>query len=264
MWAGRGAAPRALLELPVLTVRTSWTNLAQDQRNHCLIHQDSIRRMFVCAVHTNPKPFLQKTAPNLVHDHPRRRQQPPGNSFFSTTLLPTSAFCLSSRGDAARIRTEGKGATPTYPLLRMSKHPQYVPLSFVQCFSSRSPSDAEEDEQRKRASSQPPTAKPPNAPIAMEKDFAAFLKGGSSLHDDPFRLVVAERRDSRKIRMALDVDKEKEMFKQIRTAQINQKEQSRIKTAANVYRALVGNVIICVGGWKSIFEVPISKVVQCV
>lgn len=50
------------------------------------------------------------------------------------------------------------------------------------------------------------------------------------------------------------LDPDKELYKQIRRMQNVQKEKMRLKTASNVYRALMGNVIICaakLGAWAS-------------
>jgi N-acetylmuramoyl-L-alanine amidase CwlA len=48
-----------------------------------------------------------------------------------------------------------------------------------------------------------------------------------------------------------DMDNDKELYKQIISIQIMQKEQSRLKTAFNVKRALMANVIICTGACAS-------------
>jgi len=62
----------------------------------------------------------------------------------------------------------------------------------------------------------------------------------------------AVTRKKRRRRVLIDPDKE--LYKQIERMQTIKKEKIRVKTATNVYRALWGNVIICVsklGAWAS-------------
>lgn len=57
-----------------------------------------------------------------------------------------------------------------------------------------------------------------------------------------------------RIQYVLTVDDDKALYKQIRETQLIKLEQGRQKTAANVHRALMGNVIICLakfGAWAS-------------
>lgn len=58
----------------------------------------------------------------------------------------------------------------------------------------------------------------------------------------------------KRIQYVLSVDDDKGLYKRIRETQIIKLEQSRQKTAANVNRALMGNVVICLakfGAWAS-------------
>jgi hypothetical protein len=54
-------------------------------------------------------------------------------------------------------------------------------------------------------------------------------------------------RINRSIAITARLAKEKEMYEQIQQTSFMQKEQARIRTATNVYRALCGNLIICLG-----------------
>lgn len=87
--------------------------------------------------------------------------------------------------------------------------------------------------------------------------FASYLSGeavpvslGNNLGLDQLSpaAVLKQRRalaTKRSRTMALNIDKE--LYKQIIDNQATKKEESRRKTAANVYRALIGNVVICSG-----------------
>ena len=78
----------------------------------------------------------------------------------------------------------------------------------------------------------------------MDPDFQKYLTGEMSP-------PVSERPRRRRHRLP---DPDKELFARIQKKQLLQKEESRLKTAQNVYRALLGNVIICgakLGAWVS-------------
>lgn len=88
----------------------------------------------------------------------------------------------------------------------------------------------------------------------MEPDFASYLSGEtkSSVEQRPNKRPKRERRVGRMI--ALDANDQTEFYSSIQRLQTRRKEESRRKTAANVTRALWGNVIICtakLGAWMS-------------
>jgi hypothetical protein len=87
--------------------------------------------------------------------------------------------------------------------------------------------------------------------------FASYLTGeikSPSILDELTKLtassVLNQRRTAaakRSRSLALDTNNDKEIYRQIINTQILQKEKSHRKTAINVNRALIGNVIICTG-----------------
>jgi hypothetical protein len=85
--------------------------------------------------------------------------------------------------------------------------------------------------------------------------FAEYLAGGQSNNSFPpggtagaGGVVSGPKRRKRKIVMIFE--DEKELYKKIHRNQLLQKERSRQKTAASVYRALIGNVVICCGTFE--------------
>lgn len=89
---------------------------------------------------------------------------------------------------------------------------------------------------------------------SMEPDFASYLSGEMKnpveREKERIKKPAFERVGARMIAL----DNETEFFSQIRRLQTRRKEESRKKTAANVNRALWGNVIICTakfGAWLS-------------
>lgn len=65
---------------------------------------------------------------------------------------------------------------------------------------------------------------------------------------------LSELSRRRTIRRSFRFDNDKEMFREIHRLSLLNKEKSRQKTAHNVYRALLGNIIICgakLGAWMS-------------
>ena len=76
----------------------------------------------------------------------------------------------------------------------------------------------------------------------LDPEFQRFLTGDSPQEPRPRR---------RRYRLP---DPDKELFARIQKKQLMQKEASRHKTAQNVYRALIGNMVICgakLGAWIS-------------
>lgn len=67
-----------------------------------------------------------------------------------------------------------------------------------------------------------------------------------SLEEDNLRESTSRRRN-RSIANMSRLERDKDMYEQIRQVSFRQKEQARIRTATNVYRALCGNLVICVG-----------------
>ena len=66
----------------------------------------------------------------------------------------------------------------------------------------------------------------------------AVLQSSASMQK---RLISSKKQPLRRILR----DPDKELYQQIRTMQHRRKEESRLQTANNVYRALMGNVLIC-------------------
>jgi hypothetical protein len=59
--------------------------------------------------------------------------------------------------------------------------------------------------------------------------------------------AAAARRRNRSSAVMFGLEKEREMVEHVRKVSYTQKEQNRVRTAKNVNRALMGNVIICAG-----------------
>jgi hypothetical protein len=96
----------------------------------------------------------------------------------------------------------------------------------------------------------------PTGSRSTDPEFTSYLTGEMkppSILDELTKLssgaVISQRRSSaakRSRSFALDTN-DKEVYRQIVDLQASQKEKSRQKTFVNVYRALMGNVIICTG-----------------
>ena len=68
------------------------------------------------------------------------------------------------------------------------------------------------------------------------------------------RAKMGKRRSSGRIHRSIALSQDKDLYKKVRHTQALQKEQSRIRTATNIWRALCGNFIICTckfGAWLS-------------
>ena len=86
----------------------------------------------------------------------------------------------------------------------------------------------------------------------METEFANYLSGETQL---PPSLVVDKAATNaamhkRRRQRSIASENDTKLYKQIVQMQNTEKEKSRRKTALNVYRALIGNVIICTGTWS--------------
>jgi hypothetical protein len=73
------------------------------------------------------------------------------------------------------------------------------------------------------------------------------------------RTAAAKRSRS----FALDTNNDKELYRQITDFQVLQKEKSHRKTAFNVNRALIGNVIICTGKARYAIAVYFMQYLYC-
>lgn len=99
-----------------------------------------------------------------------------------------------------------------------------------------------------------------------EPEFASYLSGEMkppSLLDNfgmtkiSANAILNQRRSTAAKRSrTFALDNDKELYKQIINVQVMQKERSRLKTASNVYRALLGNVIICTGTFFKAYAAP--------
>lgn len=84
----------------------------------------------------------------------------------------------------------------------------------------------------------------------MDADFLTYLSGSQEKTDaeeNRLKLAAAAGRRLRSRAAILGVTNDKEQYEQILRVSLMQKEESRIRTATNVHRALCGNVVICLG-----------------
>jgi cell division protein YceG involved in septum cleavage len=79
----------------------------------------------------------------------------------------------------------------------------------------------------------------------LETDFANYISEAEKV--ETVRTQSTTRRRNRSNAVFSGLDKDKEIYEHILKASLIQKEEARIRTATNVYRALCGNVVICVG-----------------
>jgi hypothetical protein len=96
-----------------------------------------------------------------------------------------------------------------------------------------------------------------DASNVTDPDFASYLTGGMKptailndlgIEDLSSGALLKQRRSSAKKRSrTLALDSDKDLYQQIIDTQIMKREESRLKTRSNVYRALIGNVVICSG-----------------
>lgn len=127
-------------------------------------------------------------------------------------------------------------------------------------FSSKS-SEVKNDLEKESAASSKKidsfATKPTDPVDGSDPDFASYLSSETKppSHFDSYDIsqmstssITSQRRlTAAKRSRTFALDNDKELYEQIISTQIMQKEQSRLKTASNVYRALIGNVIICTG-----------------
>lgn len=130
------------------------------------------------------------------------------------------------------------------------------------CFSSRCPEDKHgPDTKSPSPDVKRDVAGSPPVEGGTDPEFASYLSGEmrpSSPLDD-FELakrasiaVMNQRRSTAAKRSrTFALDNNKELYREIVSNQMMQKEKSRLKTASNVYRALIGNVVICTGAFLS-------------
>jgi hypothetical protein len=102
-----------------------------------------------------------------------------------------------------------------------------------------------------------PTAADDATTSVTDPDFASYLIGGMKptallndlgIEDASSGTLLKQRRSSAKKRSrTLALDSDKDLYQQIIDTQLMKREESRLKTRSNVYRALIGNVVICSG-----------------
>jgi len=146
---------------------------------------------------------------------------------------------------------------------------RFYQSTFIRCFvSSKPPPSSEPDQDRSiRAdkaggATAPDSGEPPprvssdassstiHKPGAFADYLSETIKAPKALSGLPKTLIVDEEASAvnRKRRQRLIApEKNKDLYQQIVEMQNLQKEASRKKTAYNVYRALLGNVVICSG-----------------
>lgn len=104
------------------------------------------------------------------------------------------------------------------------------------------------DEDGKKQKSQP-ASEMESEQMVTNPVFAEYLAGKGDFLSSSGKNNIAELPPKRRRRKKTIVvfEDEKELYRSIHRNQILQKEKSRKKTSANVYRALLGNVVICFG-----------------
>eukprot|EP00977_Amphora_coffeiformis_P006160 scaffold1328_cov162-Amphora_coffeaeformis.AAC.23 len=111
-------------------------------------------------------------------------------------------------------------------------------------FSKESTDDTSDEEAEKERMNRIVLREKLSLSKPMDRDFQKYLTG-------EMPPLVSDRPRRRRQRLP---DPDKELFARIQMKQVRKKEESRLKTAQNVNRALMGNVIICfakLGAWVS-------------
>jgi zinc transporter 9 len=111
------------------------------------------------------------------------------------------------------------------------------------------------------SSSKPPKNKDEETPSKMEPDFADYLTGKEDLQEVKKDQQEANEEPIAQFKLPDSIptqpgesEADVEAYRCIRSQQITDLEKARAKTAANVRRALAGNLVICVaklGAWMS-------------
>jgi hypothetical protein len=166
-----------------------------------------------------------------------------------------NGFCHgpSQRKAPMRKRVLGQHCGTSLPALSLASvfptQPSYRRRLLV---AKAEDTDKQKEESQIGAKAQTiPTATGSQPIKSMEPDFASYLSGERKNPSERGRIKKSKReRHGRKIAL----DNETELFSHVARIQTMRKEESRLKTAANVNRALWGNVIICTakfGAWLS-------------
>ena len=175
----------------------------------------------------------------------------------TTNLLPRTSFSsLIMTSDRAWL-LRGSHENTDYEEESKRRKQRFRTAHLIRLFASKPPSDDDEnrptlghDETPPSPSRAPEGEPPPPSPPPpaqknkpMEKtDFASFLSGRRTV-DQAAKAASNKRRRVRSIA----AEQNTELHLQIVNMQNLEKEKSRQKTAYNVYRALMGNVVICSG-----------------
>jgi len=156
-----------------------------------------------------------------------------------TTGRSYGTCALSAAGvtySASRVDTPGC-ATSNSRLIRLLRQRRRL-------FSKGSSNDADDEDTEKEIMSRHVPKEKLSLSKPMDREFQKYLTG-------ELPPPVSERPRRRRQRLP---DPDKELYARIQLKQVRKKEESRLKTAHNVYRALMGNVIICfakLGAWVS-------------
>jgi len=157
----------------------------------------------------------------------------------TTNLLPRTSFSSLIMTSDRALLLRGSHENNDYEEESKRRKPSYRTAHLIRLFASKPPSDDDENrptlghDETPPSPSRAPEGEPPPlspSPLADAVDQAA-------------KAAISKRRRVRSIK----AEQNTELHLQIVNLQNLEKEKSRQKTAYNVYRALMGNVIICSG-----------------
>lgn len=190
-----------------------------------------------------PRPLSSRFDDESSHD---RHSRPTSSSFrrsFGTFAFPYTSPCTPSAAlppflSVAGVqgsRSNARQITLSSPIRQFSNEGNNKDNNNNEKQTNKNNSDAVVPSPREKLSLSKP----------MDRDFQRYLTGEMAPPVSP------DRPRRRRHRLP---DPDKELYARIQKKQLLQKEESRLKTAQNVYRALIGNVIICgakLGAWVS-------------
>lgn len=172
-------------------------------------------------------------------------------------------YTTTARFTSANLsRGRSFGFVPSLPGMPM--------WSCVRAFSSGTPKDVPSGMSTGEVQEEPPDVE--TKVKEVEPDFVSYLSAEAKHPPEESKKSKGKStKEQRQLRKIVLVDPDKELYQQIRSMQVKQKEKVRRRTARNVYRALIGNVLICVakfGAWAAsgssgMFSEFIHSVVDC-
>lgn len=186
--------------------------------------------------------------------------QVPG--FDNFTFSKTNVSSLAFIGERARPLSKEESCCNEDKHSRRRKCFQYQ-STCIRSFASKQPSKDDDPKSHMQTENAPREGGPSLPPPSLPKSASKNKPLDPPFSDYPSRVVrpqeslqvkslvvdaEAMAASSRKGRQRLiATEKNKDLYRHIVEIQNLQKEESRKKTAYNVYRALMGNVIICTG-----------------